>query len=644
MDIAPYVILITLCISIIIARKINKSDIITIDGIFAAIGFLLGLSVTSLNLIYSNNYLITIGPLMTIACLLYLRFRNKFLTERNNLSLGVNSLKLINILYWICIIVALFTYNNSTPYYRHPIFFVSISVGITMLGLEILGSTYKGNIHIFHSILKILLISLIIRNSAYFISTYPVGSDPWSHAEIIKDMTIYGTSNLQQIHAYYSNYPLMHLQASITILIANINILESMSIIGTILTLSTIFVYLFVKKITNDVNLALFSMLLLNFADFHIQWSTQVIAMTFGIAIYTVLLYLIVTNENKSPIRNTFLILILFMLTWTHTVTSFIALTSIVSLYFGSIMYNVIYLRKMSGNKIYSITFCMLFAVMLLLHWMDPQYPFFDKIIIGVTGSLSAEASFLGREATISDESVLNSVLNIVGFLMYIFFGVIGSLFTLSSKYVDMKKVSLIFMLVVLYFVFFAFPVMGMRDIMPNRWPAFIYVSFVPFVGIGLVQSTNLLKNKQAKLVLIILILFVSSFFMITNSSSNMDSPIYGKDINRELIWTQSEMTLFGKAASLYSGRIITDLQTESRPFEIYFKRTASVYHLTEDNQIDWSFMDNNLIIWRKKSLTRPLQVQGYRNPHMLLGSEFKDHLDENYDCVFDTGGARAYI
>jgi hypothetical protein len=34
-----------------------------------------------LNLIYSNNYLISWGPLLAIACLLYLRFRTKILTN-----------------------------------------------------------------------------------------------------------------------------------------------------------------------------------------------------------------------------------------------------------------------------------------------------------------------------------------------------------------------------------------------------------------------------------------------------------------------------------------------------------------------------------------------------------------------------------
>jgi uncharacterized membrane protein YoaT (DUF817 family) len=54
-ELAPYVITATVIICILIAVKINKKDILTTDGIFAVVGFALGLFITSLNLIYSNK-------------------------------------------------------------------------------------------------------------------------------------------------------------------------------------------------------------------------------------------------------------------------------------------------------------------------------------------------------------------------------------------------------------------------------------------------------------------------------------------------------------------------------------------------------------------------------------------------------------
>ncbi len=54
-ELALYVITATVIICALIAIKIRKEDVLTIDGIFAVVGFALGLFITSLNLIYSNK-------------------------------------------------------------------------------------------------------------------------------------------------------------------------------------------------------------------------------------------------------------------------------------------------------------------------------------------------------------------------------------------------------------------------------------------------------------------------------------------------------------------------------------------------------------------------------------------------------------
>ena len=645
---APFVITATLIICALIAIKIRKEDILTVDGIFSVVGFGLGLLITSMNLIYSNNYLISLGPLLVIASLLYLRLRGKILEKGAdfNLNLDPNTLKVINILYWVCISVALFSYHQAQPYHRPPIFFICISLGVALLGLEILSSKFRDTFSVFGMMFKILLISLILRAGAYFISPYPVGSDPWGHAEYIKHfLQFHHVMVPPDWEVYYCSYPLAHLLACAGTLIGNISVKGSMFIIGAVLALSTIFVYLFVKKVTNNINLALLSMLLLNFADFHIQWSIEVIAMSFGIAIYTILIYLILKKSEKHQILYAlFLTLFLFIITWTHTVSAFIALTSILSLYVGSLLYTQIYKDKYSNAVLVSFTLCMLFIVLLIFHWMDPNYPFIESIVRGLVNSLTKEAKFLGRLPSITQQQ-WKSLLSISGFLIYIFFGVIGSLYCLSRKYADKTKVALVFMLIVLYFVFFAFPVMGIRNIVPYRWPAFIYTSFVIFVGIGLTGFLSLLKGKRQKISFVFIVLFIASFFMITTSVSDMDSPVYGKAIIQKLVWTESEMMLFEKINNSYGGVIIADLQTQNRPFQTYLKREKSPYYpLTTEGDVDWDYMNGKLVIWRTVSLTRPVQMAGYRHPAMLLGTKFKSHLDNNFSCISDTGGARAYL
>ncbi len=50
--------------------------------------------------------------------------------------------------------------------------------------------------------------------------------------------------------------------------------------------------------------------------------------------------------------------------------------------------------------------------------------------------------------------------------------------------------------------------------------------------------------------------------------------------------------------------------------------------------------MHDKLIIWRKISLTNPIQMA---QSEMLVGNEFKNYLDNNFNPIFDTGETKAY-
>ena len=644
-EIAPMVMALTLLISILIITKIKKPVIYTIDGKFAIIGTVLGMLITSLNLIYSNNYIITLGPLLTIACLIYLSNRDKLLIENKEqiFTLDKKTLNITRTIYWICITIALLAYQFAEPYYRPPIFFVSISIAVASLGVEILSFDSKNKISLCKLFSKILTLSLILRLSAYYISSYPIGSDPWVHAELIKDITKYGISYFPTTHDYYSNYPIMHIFSSVSGIVMNLSSKESMAVVGITLMVSTFFVYLIIRDMTNNTNLALFSMLLLNFSDFHIQWGVQVIAMTFGITIFTILLYLLLIKRTQyNSTFKLFLIVFIFLIIWTHTISTFIYMVLLFSLFIGRFLYKLIYAPFNQPSHFgITITICVLSIVILIYHWMDPRYPFMESITRGLIESLSKEAGFLNRTASSNIENSWNSIFNIMGFLTLVFFGVIGSLHSLSKKYGSEVKFVLIYSLTSLFFVFFVFPVLGIRNIIPYRWPVFIYSILVIFTGIGIFKIINIPKRKQYSIIILFLSLLLSSFFMITNSITNMDSPIYGGEINEKLVWTDSEMSLFSATDQLYLNYIISDRQTRRRPFKAYFKRDNVTEYSSIGSAINLDNMDDYLIVWRKSTIERPIQV-GYTM--ILPGNEFKTNLDDNFSNVYDTGLAKAYI
>jgi hypothetical protein len=167
----------------------------------------------------------------------------------------------------------------------------------------------------------------------------------------------------------------------------------------------------------------------------------------------------------------------------------------------------------------------------------------------------------------------------------------------------------------------------------------------VLFIGIGFIGFTNMLKSKHLKIAFVLIALFITLFFITTCFCSDEDSPVYGEELTEKLAWTESEIVLFENINNSYDGVIVADEQTYGRPFKIYLKRKKCAHYAsTTEGNIDWEYMYNKLIIWRKISLTRPVTVIGYKRAAALLGNEFKIHLDENFSCIYNTGEARAYL
>jgi len=385
-------------------------------------------------------------------------------------------------------------------------------------------------------------------------------------------------------------------------------------------------------------------MLLLNFANFHIQWSIEVIAMSFGITLYSFAIFL-TAKSKKQLIYSSLLLLCILLIVWTHIISSFILFISIFTFYISKSLYIFLYGKSKEIDINVSLALCALVIVILFTHWMDPRYPFLTIVTLGLKNSLSFEAQFLSKLTFAGITQSLIGVIHILSFLMYIFFGIIGSLYYLSKNQVNSTKFSLILTNLTLFGMYFVFPLFGLKNIMPARWPAFIYITFVLFACVGFVILMNLL-NGRIQSVIVALLLFISSFSAITCFDTNMDSPIFGQELVIKNVWTESELILANKINTTYSGIIISDVHLGNQLFETFFRNyNITYYSLNQENDINLSDMDNKLVVLRKSSMSRSISVsstQRYRS--IYFGDKIEKYLKAKFDCVFNTGEGFAYL
>jgi hypothetical protein len=654
-DLAPILILLTLALSFMIGRNLTRENLRGVDGSLAALGFLFGLFMTLMNLVYTSKDLFLLSPVIAISCILYLRYHNELKGGPHSSLLEINNQNKVSSIVWWCLIsMVLVTYYLSDIYTRHPLFFALISGAVAVLGVQIITSRNLNVTKVLIFIAKILLLSLILRASAYFVSPYPIGSDPWAHQEYVKYFLELGQVAVpSDFMFYYVNYPIAHLHAACTSLLASISPHNAMFLWGVILTLSTVVTFLIVRMLTGSAQLALVSMLLLNFVDAHIQWSVQVLAMSFGIAIYAFIIFFALKSHMKPKGKIKYIPLMLAFLgiiVWIHTISAFITLVSLFALVVGYILYEILYNRNILSFQSQSVRLLMIplvfLAIIITYHWMDPSYSFFDHVLGGLLRSLSLEAEFLGATTLSNVHGRWEELLQPVGFCLYVFFGIFGTLHCLSHKEQTKNYFSLVILALVLFSICYAFPIFGMRDIVPDRWPAFASVCFVLFVGLGIFCALSLLKSKRIIFCMVVMFLFIGSFLMITNGATNHDSPLCGEEVFLKLIWTESEMNMYAHINETYDGMIFADEHTQNRPFRTYLKNKNAVsLWISQDEMVNTEALSSGLVVWRQDSLNRSVHVRDDRYvTQVLLGARFREYLDNNYCCILDVQSARSYL
>jgi hypothetical protein len=283
---------------------------------------------------------------------------------------------------------------------------------------------------------------------------------------------------------------------------------------------------------------------------------------------------------------------------------------------------------------------------------------FFDYIASPLYYSLTTKAAVLHRTEIIESTTggvggylLFESMLNILGFCLIVMFGLVGGLILLSEKKREILKLSLIPITLVLFAVPFAFGFFGIRNIMNYRWFVYGYVTLAILAAIGLNTIIGQCRSINKKIIIALLIIFVLSFFMTTNTMSNHDSPIYFKDCARRLAFTEQELSLRNELINAYSGPITIDgrycgalTRDEQYPDPKDIKFYSARYSY-EDFCND--VLPQSLFIWREDYKDRPVGLISSSKGRMLVvfGENFKEKLESDaYNRIYSNEQVTAYL
>ncbi len=624
-----------------------------IDVIVALVGMVAGIGISSLNIIRSNEYLITMGPMLAVVCLGYVVFRRKLLGESpSSPSAGISFVLTLNIIFWLSFAASLYSLSTESLH-RSLIYFLLTSLSAAMIALQILYCRGKGTAYLV--VFEILIVSLSVRASAFWVFPTIPGVDSWWHLTVVKDYIAQGhilpyLSSKGGENHYYS-MPMMHLNVAIMQLMSGVDLKTAMFLgAGLPLLLSTIFVFLIGRSL-GSTKIGLLAMLLVSLSDYHIMWSAEnIIAMSFGLTLFTIILYLLTLYSSRLDVSISGLyIMLLMILVLTHTISSFIMACFLIAAAVGCYMYKFLYHDPNRLERvIVTPTLVELFIMAELTHAMylytfRKGVSFLDAMIIWFYASISEQAALLVTRAPAIavERGWLGPILNISGYLLLLFWGILGCLLWLSWQHRGKAKLGLIAALVVLIGLPLSFPLFGISNIEPERWPAFYYVILSVPVATSILTVFDRITNRTLRNLFLSCLVFGFSFLMITNSVSNTDSPIYAEYLNEKLVFSPSEMAA-AEFVAVYEGGIVTDGRYGGLALLSQGLNTG----LISDRMLDEGRVKDSLVIWRNALNKRPAQITAPNNRKALrvLGESYRQDLEKSHDLIYRNGDTEIFL
>jgi positive regulator of sigma E activity len=395
-------------------------------------------------------------------------------------------------------------------------------------------------------------------------------------------------------------------------------------------------------------------MLVVNVTDYVIYWASAPQTTTFGICLFYILVFAVfefaARTRNQTPWFIVLLILLPAMV-MAHAVSSFIFLITLFGLLLGSYLY-----VKVFGNRlplVISVAVFTAYGIFLIQHWFDAvftensQDSFFSVMATTLNTYVTEHAGVLNRPETIATYAatlppLIERVANTAGIALLMLFAAIGSLHWISKKEMNRYTFSMIICSIVLMIITFGFPLFGIRNILPTRWFAFIYLFLSVMAGYAIFTLGSSVRKPAVRMSAIFILIVPLVFFMVGNTICNLDSPLWLENSTISTSYTVPEV-LGGSTITNLSSSTTGDQNYQISILNAYYRGTA-LSSATYSSSRNLGADGRDLFIWRNYMENRPIQitttVEGYYQPvaaEKVLGEEYYRTLLLN-DKVYNNG------
>lgn len=622
-----------------------------LDIIASYLGLIVGLAVFSLYYLLGSEQR-DIGLTIFLASLLYLLLRKRLLARR---EVDVPSKKTTHLLlsiafYSLYTVTIILLYLNL--YFRPTSYFILISLMAGITAIDIL--FYKQGHSILPIFVKIFALSINVRAGIWYNFPTFSGSDVYAHSSIIEMIASNGYIPPFEIFGKYYFTPLSHIFVSVAQILCQETTKNSIFTFALIISILIIFVYLVGREIASP-RAGLLAALILSLINSVIQYAfvnytPSVLSFCYFLGIFYLLFKIIAFNQYSVP---NILLLVFLSITsiFTHQLSSFAILTAI----FAVCCMHFICRFGEPGNKLWFLTrYLLLLIIVLLFQWfysyVTTGCSFFEFVfrpfINDFLGDKSYEVGELIRGTT-SSEPFLTTVVSSLPYTVPVFFAIGGVLLWLTSR--DSKKMQIIAPIIVMYAIVYGFPMIGMRNLLTDRWLPFLSIFLCLVIAAYILSIANIPRSKIMKFAVISIIVASFCFVMIITPGINKDNPIIRSDATVRNQFTAIEVTGMDTLTSMAAGTIKSDaayllLQRS----ELETSQTYTSMSLDYVAGTEFSDQPNTLIAIRKCGMTEPFTFgtnkRGISATEYLPGHFLDRFNSPQHDLIYSNEKVLGYL
>lgn len=532
------------------------------DRIAAVVGLVLALALFPLRFVATQIYIETLPIVLGVACVLYLLAdRREDDARLPTFPRGISRL-LTAVVFAGTATLAVLAIQTG---HRTPAFYAVAAATATVLLLQVFFTpTHELSARVV--LFEALFFGLVVRFVGLTSTSGYIGIDVWTHVVFVEMMLEAGS--LEPIsHRKYYAAPLFHLLVMSGVLLFDSSIWLALVVLGGLVTLLPVVLVYSLSRLALVERWALAAAVIYSIGDHFLRWGLHIIPTNLGLVFFCSFLLFFgrVVHTQSRPRDYLFLVFFSVAIVLTHQISTFVLFVVLLSGIAARALLRLepVFHREDSLERILSIpdppkqTGLFLFNLGLITFtWsLTPHRgdTFLETISSFFIETLFTSAGFLnlaggggddvsgGAEDQAPQALVeLVTYIDTLGFLVLLFLGVVGCLYAIRGERATHLTLTFVVSVSVMLVFILGLPLFGIRNFVPGRWFAFLYVPLV-ILGLVGVRYLSLRLPTAATTVGVVVVIVLLPAVMLVASPAVADSPTF-EEVQTRYGYTDAEL------------------------------------------------------------------------------------------------------